>query len=79
MKNLSKFETGNIYCTNHSLHSTSWKCVKRTAKTVTFERFKNPCESITKCIKTYKDFEYIIEGWVNDDNCLIVQANNIIG
>ena len=65
MENLNtKFEAGNIYQVNFIGDSDlkpQWICIKRTNKTVTFERFKKT-ESITRRIKTYNGVEYVLDG-----------------
>ena len=78
--NNTKFETGNIYGMKFIGDSnlvTPWICVKRTAKTVTFERFKNPSESMNRRIKMYQGVEYVVEG--NYSMAPSIRANNIIG
>jgi hypothetical protein len=61
----TKFETGNIYemrfITDSDL-SVKYICVKRTEKTVTFERFMNPSDTISKKVKVYNNEEYIVTG-----------------
>ncbi len=62
---ITKFEEGNIYqmgFIGDSELKPQYICVKRTAKTVTLERFKNPSDSITRRIKTYNNVEYIVDG-----------------
>lgn len=64
MENLKKFEVGNIYFMHFIGDSElrpQWICVKRTAKTVTFERFKQT-ESIKRKIKVWDGAEYILLG-----------------
>ena len=40
-----------------------WFCKKRTAKTVTFERFKNPSETMTRRIKIgFDGEEFVVDG-----------------
>ena len=67
MKNateMTRFETGNVYemrfVTDSELKP-QFICVKRTAKTVTFERFKGT-EKLTRRIKEYNNCEFIVEG-----------------
>ena len=60
----TKFEAGNIYEMRHIGDSDlrpKWICVKRTAKTVTLERYMQK-ESMTRRIKTYNGVEYINQG-----------------
>ncbi len=63
--NTPKFEAWNIYEMRYIGDAdlkTQWICVKRTAKTVTFERFQST-EKITKRIKFDHDGgEYILKG-----------------
>ena len=62
-----KFEEGNIYemrFIGDSDLRPQWICTKRTAKTVTFERFKST-ESITRRVKMssgHTNYEYILDG-----------------
>jgi hypothetical protein len=60
-----KFETGNVYemtfITNADLR-VPYICVKRTDKTVSFERFENPTERLNKKIKVYNNTEYVLKG-----------------
>ena len=59
------FAVGNIYCMQFIGDSDlkpKWICVKLTPKTATFEKFKNPSESITRKIKTYAGIDYIVNG-----------------
>lgn len=67
MKNqaeIERFEVSTVYemrFIGDSDLRPEWICVKRTAKTVTFERFKG-IESITRRIKEYGNSEYILKG-----------------
>ena len=61
---MTQFEAGNIYemsFIGDSELKPQWICIKRTAKTVTFERFQKK-ESITRRIKSYNNCEYILDG-----------------
>jgi hypothetical protein len=61
----TKFEVGNIYEMSFIGDSNlrpQYICVKRTAKTVTFEKFQNPSDSITRRIKNHDGREYILQG-----------------
>ena len=61
---LVKFEVGNIYSMSFigdSELKPQFICVKRTAKTVTFERFQQT-ESISRRIKVHNNVEYILDG-----------------
>lgn len=60
----TQFETGNVYemtFIGDSNLRPEFICVKRTPKTVTFERFKGT-ESMTRKIKVYDNCEYILDG-----------------
>lgn len=60
-----KFEEGNIYemrFIGDADLKPHYICVKRTAKTATFERFKNPQDSIKRKINFHNGVEYIKEG-----------------
>jgi hypothetical protein len=62
---IKMFEKDSIYSMKFigdSELKPKWFCVKRTAKTVTFERFKNSSESITRRIKVWSGCEYIVDG-----------------
>jgi len=59
------FEVGNIYRMNFigdSQLKPQYICVKRTAKSATFESIKNPKDSITRKIQVFNNSEYIREG-----------------
>jgi hypothetical protein len=76
---ITQFETGNIYemrFIGDSDLRPQYICVKRTAKTVTFERFKST-ESITRRIKTYNNVEYIIDG--NYSMAPSIKADRVVG
>ena len=80
MNNLVKFESGNIYGMRFIGDSnlvTSWICTKRTAKTVTFEKFKNPSDKMNRRIKTYNGVEYVLQG--SYSMAPSIKASNIIG
>ncbi len=77
--NPTQFKAGNIYEMRYIGDSNlrpQWICVKRTAKTVTFERYMKK-ESITRRIKTYNGVEYINEG--NYSMAPSIQADKIVG
>lgn len=60
----TQFETGNVYemtFIGDSNLRPQWICINRTAKTVTFERFKGT-ESMTRRIKEWDGCEYILDG-----------------
>lgn len=81
MKKLIKFEEGNIYEMSFIGDSDlrpQWICIKRTAKTVTLERFQKT-ESITRRIKTsfYDGVEYILEGSYSMSPS--IYANKVVG
>ena len=60
----TQFETGNVYemtFIGDSNLRPQWICIKRTDKTVTFERFKGT-ESMTRRIKIWDNVEYILDG-----------------
>lgn len=64
MTTTTQFETGNVYemtFIGDSNLRPQWICTKRTAKTVTFERFKGT-ESMTRRIKIWDNVEYILDG-----------------
>lgn len=60
-----KFETGNVYemsfIGDYNLRP-QYICVKRTDKSVTFEKFPTASEVITRKIKVWDNTEYILEG-----------------
>ena len=62
----TKFEVDCIYTMSFigdSELKPKWFCAKRTDKTITFERFKNKDESITRRIKVDSlGDEYIVDG-----------------
>ncbi len=66
MKNIIKFEEGNIYQMRFIGDSDlrpEYICTKRTAKTATFEQFGRPnAETISRRIKTYDGVEYVLDG-----------------
>jgi hypothetical protein len=60
----TKFEVGNIYemrFIGDSDLKPKFICVKRTAKTATFERYQAK-ETLTRRIKNYNGNEYVLEG-----------------
>jgi len=60
------FEVHSVYAQSSIVDSqskTKYICLKRTAKTVTFQRFQQPnSEKITRRIQSYNGVEYIING-----------------
>jgi hypothetical protein len=76
----TKFEIGNIYkmrfITDSDL-SVKYICVKRTEKTVTFERFMDSSDKICKKVKVYNNEEYIVTG--NYSMAPSIKAANIVG
>lgn len=60
----TQFETGNVYqmtFIGDSSLKVEFLCVKRTNKTVTFEKYKGT-EMLTRRIKVYDDVEYVLQG-----------------
>lgn len=80
MENMNNFEVGNIYemrfITDSDLRP-KFICVKRTAKTVSFERFKSPTDKMTRRIKESAGVEYILHG--NYSMAPIIRATNVVG
>lgn len=76
----TKFEIGNIYemrfITDSDL-SVKYICVKRTEKTVKFERFGNPSDSISKKVKVYNNEEYVVTENYSLAPC--IKASRIVG
>jgi hypothetical protein len=75
----TKFETGNIYqmrFIGDSQLRPEFICVKRTAKTVTFEKFQGT-ERINRRIKVYNGVEYIVDG--NYSMAPSIKADKIVG
>ncbi len=75
-----KFETGNIYQMRFITDSdllVSYICIKRTDKTVSFERYMNATEVITKKIKVYNNEEYILKGTYS--MAPSIKASNLVG
>lgn len=76
----TKFEAGNIYemrfITDSDL-SVKYICVKRTEKTVTFERFMNPSDLISKKVKVHNNEEYIVTG--NYSMSPVIKSSRIVG
>lgn len=63
--NTVKFETGNVYEMSFIGDADlrpQYICVKRTEKSVTFEKFPTASEVITKKIKVWDNVEYILTG-----------------
>ena len=77
---ITKFEIGNIYemsfIGDYDLRP-KFICVAITKTTATFERFKNPSESIKRKIKIYDNVEYIIDG--NYSMAPIIKASKVVG
>lgn len=65
MEKMNNFEVGNIYemrfITDSELRP-KFICVKRTAKTVLFERFMSPVDKMTRRIRVHAGVEYVVEG-----------------
>jgi len=64
MTNTTQFEAGKIYQMSFIGDSElrpEFKCIKRTAKTATFQRVCGS-ETITRRIKTYNSCEYVLDG-----------------
>ena len=64
-KEFTKFEEGAIYQMSFIGDSDlkpEYICIKRTAKTATFERFKKPGNPMTRRIKVYDNSEYVLKG-----------------
>jgi len=60
----TQFETGSVYqmtFIGDSSLKVEYLCVKRTNKTVTFEKYKGT-ETLTRRIKVYDDVEYVLQG-----------------
>ena len=77
---MTKFEIGNIYEMSFIGDSDlrpKFICVAITKTTATFERFKNPSESIKRKIKVYDNVEYIIDG--NYSMAPIIKASRVVG
>ena len=76
----TKFEIGNIYemrfITDADL-SVKYICVKRTEKTVKFERFGNPTDAISKKVKVYNNEEYVVTENYSMAPC--IKASRIVG
>jgi hypothetical protein len=80
MTTIKTFEAGNIYemrFIGDSDLRPKFICVKRTATTVTFERFQNPKESIKRKIKVYDNAEFIVDG--NYSFAPVISADRIVG
>lgn len=79
MKN-TRFETGSIYemrfITDSDL-SAKYICVKRTEKTVTFERFMNSSDVISKKIRIYDNEEYVVTANYSMAPC--IKSSRIVG
>ncbi len=76
----TKFEAGNIYemrfITDADL-AVKYICVKRTEKTVTFERFMNSSDTISKKVKVYNNEEYVVTGNYSMAPC--IKSSRIVG
>ena len=74
-----KFEKGSIYSMNFIGDSNlkpEFICIKRTAKTATFEKFKGT-ERLMRKIKVYDNVEYILQG--NYSMAPSIRANKMVG
>jgi hypothetical protein len=75
-----RFETGNIYQMRFITDSdllVNYICTKRTDKTVSFERYMNATEVITKKIKVYNNEEYIVTG--SYSMAPSIKSSNLVG
>ncbi len=80
MTTVNQFETGNIYemrFIGDSDLRPKYICVKRTATKVTFERFQNPGDSITRKIKVWDNNEFIVDG--SYSMAPSINAKNLVG
>jgi hypothetical protein len=80
MTTITTFETGNIYemrFIGDSDLKVKFICVKRTAKSVTFERFQNSNETITRRVKVWDGSEYVLDG--NYSMAPSIKASNLVG
>jgi len=78
MENLVKFIAGKTYRMKYIGDSnmfTDWVCIKRTAKSVTFNRV-NAVETITKRIKNHDGNEYALYG--NYSMAPVITAKRLI-
>jgi hypothetical protein len=65
MESVVKFEAGNIYQMNFigdSELKPKYICVRVTEKTVSFERFNNAADKVTRKIKTFRGVQYVVDG-----------------
>jgi hypothetical protein len=77
---ITQFETGNIYEMSFIGDSDlrpKFICVKRTEKSVTFERFQKPSDKITRRIKVYDNCEFIVDG--NYSMAPVINASRLVG
>ena len=81
MENIIKFEEGNIYQMSYigdSELKPHYICIKRTAKTATFQLFQNPdSEPIRRKINNHDGVEYILKG--SYSMAPVIRANKIVG
>lgn len=80
MTTIKTFEAGNIYemrFIGDSDLRVKFICVKRTATSVTFERFQKPSEVIKRKIKVWDGSEYIVDG--SYSMAPSIYAKNIVG
>jgi hypothetical protein len=78
MENLVKFIAGKTYRMKYIGDSnmfTDWVCIKRTAKSVTFNRV-DVSETITKRIKIHDGSEYALYG--NYSMAPVIQSERIV-
>ena len=76
----TRFEEGNIYqmtFIGDSDLKPQFICIKRTAKTATFQRFQSKEEAITRKIKVYNNSEYIVDG--SYSMAPSINSNKIVG
>jgi len=79
MNEVIKFEVGNVYEMTYVGDSNlrpKYICVKRTDKSVTFERFQSKDEKITRRVKVWNNSEFVVDG--NYSMAPIINASRII-
>jgi hypothetical protein len=80
MTTIKTFEAGNIYemrFIGDSDLRVKYICVKRTATSVTFERFQKPGDVVKRKIKVWDGSEYIVDG--SYSMAPSIYAKNIVG
>jgi hypothetical protein len=76
----TRFEEGNIYemrFIGDSDLKPQFICLKRTAKTATFQRFQSTEKAFTRKIKTYNNSEYIVDG--SYSMAPSINSNKVVG